>query len=239
MNRHECQKILKDKNNPQYKELHHIYWINYNNAVNFFCKPKDCVIHHFLCSYNDEHYEEWNINYVCLMDSKEHLKYHKKIKPPRLGIPFSKESLEKISNSLKGKPSPNKGKSCSEETKEKIREARKKQIMYPRSEETKEKIRQSLINHSVNSETRKKQSDSHKGKKGHEAWNKGKKKYIVMCVETEEILLNQYSHIQYCHIIEVCRGIRKTAGGFHWKFVDNQISSFHQSKEKYSEEDSL
>lgn len=46
----------------------------------------------------------------------------------------------------------------------------------------------------------------------------------VLCVETEEFfesIMNAYrkTGINFSSISSVCNGIRKTAGGYHWKFV--------------------
>ena len=73
------------------------------------------------------------------------------------GSHHSKETKEKISNSLKGKSPANKGITMSEESKSKIREAAKNR--KPISEETRLKL-----------------SKSHKGQI---AWNKGQKKITL------------------------------------------------------------
>lgn len=57
-------------------------------------------------------------------------------------------------------------------------------------------------------------------KKGHKPLNAKK----VLCVETN-IIYNtikeayKNTNIMDCHISQVCKGIRKTAGGFHWKYI--------------------
>lgn len=51
----------------------------------------------------------------------------------------------------------------------------KNKICIPHNEETKLKISNSLMNHPVSDETRKKQCENHRSKKGYEPWNKGKK----------------------------------------------------------------
>ena len=75
-------------------------------------------------------------------------------------------------------------------------------------------------------------------KKGHIAWNKGipqtketiekikatRKCMPVLCIETNikyESIRDAYkkTNIMFTHIAEVCKGIRKTAGGYHWQYV--------------------
>jgi len=59
---------------------------------------------------------------------------------------------------------PFKGKKHTDKSRLAIKEARKKQVMGPRSEETKQKIRKSLLGHEVSDETRLKQSIARVGK---------------------------------------------------------------------------
>lgn len=75
--------------------------------------------------------------------------------PPMKGKIMSEDQKTKISKSLKGRPSPNKGRKVSEETRIKMREIHKNE----------------------SEETRRKKSESHKGKPAH---NKG----IPMSMET-------------------------------------------------------
>ena len=75
-------------------------------------------------------------------------------------------------------------------------------------------------------------------KKGHTPWNKGKltnqetinkikeakKQYDILCVETNikyDSLRDAFklTNINFHHIAEVCKGKRKTAGGYHWKYI--------------------
>lgn len=75
-------------------------------------------------------------------------------------------------------------------------------------------------------------------KKGHTPWNKGKltnqetinkikeakKQYDILCVETNikyDSLRDAFknTNINFHHIAEVCKGQRKTAGGYHWKYI--------------------
>jgi len=88
--------------------------------------------------------------------------------PPINNRIMSTNTKTKISSALKGKPK-------SEEHKQKIREARAKQINFrqgvPQSKETKQKIRQANLGKTLSNEIRQKMSDSRRGKKH---WNYGK-----------------------------------------------------------------
>ena len=89
------------------------------------------------------------------------------------------------------------------------------------SEETKRKIGEankiSLLGKKHSEETKKKMSESHK-------------KYIpILCVETQKIYncpseasLDVANTKQAGHITEVCKGKRKTAFGYHWKYVNKE-----------------
>jgi len=174
MTRKECLEILKNKEHSSYKELHHIYYINYNKAKASFKsiienmrkeRPGiDIVLHHI--DSNDQQYELWN---TIPMYEDEHRKYHQK----------SPEMRKKISDSMKGKPARNKGKKHTEEAKEKNRlshlgkkhtEETKKKMSVTRKglKQTDEWIQKRVSSRDyklVSNETRKKISESLKGKK--------------------------------------------------------------------------
>lgn len=96
----------------------------------------------------------------------------RKMKPPNIGKTFSREHKKKISEALKGRPSPmkgrtgykpwNKGVPHNEETKLKISKSGKGRIV---SEETKIKLSKSRIGIKYSEESKKKISDSLKGQK--------------------------------------------------------------------------
>ena len=87
-------------------------------------------------------------------------------------------------------------------------------------------------------------TEEHKSKlhqlweKGHTPWNKGKKtnqetitkikkakkQFDILCIETNEKYESlrdafKNTNINFHHIAEVCKGKRKTAGGYHWKYI--------------------
>lgn len=112
-----------------------------------------------------------------------------------IGFHHSDESRNKMSNSKKGKYTGEKnhyfGKHHSEEVRQKMKEAWK---------------------------LRDKKECSDRLKSSHY-------KVKVICIETNEIFdsikeaSNKYNLIP-THITRVCKGLRKTTGGFHWKYVE-------------------
>jgi group I intron endonuclease len=120
---------------------------------------------------------------------------NKGVNNPFYGKHHSDETRRKISESKKGRPSPRKGVNLSIETRKKLSEANKGKHL---SIETRRKISESL---------------------------KGKTAKAVICVETGAL----YSSITEAAesigvttgaISMVVRGIRKTSGGYHWKYVE-------------------
>lgn len=65
-------------------------------------------------------------------------------------------------------------------------------------------------NKTVSKETRKRLSESH--------YISNSKQRAVLCIETGEVFKS--AHIAGRHVDEVCKGIRKTAGGYHWRYVE-------------------
>ena len=97
--------------------------------------------------------------------------------------------------------------------------------------------------HEVSEETKKKISEVHKGRKhteetkkklkGHEVSEETKKKIgkgngkLVYCIELDKIFestceASRELGISQSSISLVCRGKRKTAGGYHWEYVDSE-----------------
>ena len=87
MTRVECFEILKDKNHPQYKELHHKFFTNRNNCRKYYTdlglyKP-GMVLHHKV--FNCDNYEEWKIDEIEPMDKSEHSRLHMVVYKQGLG----------------------------------------------------------------------------------------------------------------------------------------------------------
>lgn len=134
------------------------YWKNRRNAWKYFYPEgegkakKGYHLHHIdtTLKYNDPiRYSEWRVEDLVMLSTKEHLCLHLK------GKPLTKEHIEKRQKNRtykKGKENPNFGKHISEKHRQKLIVAN--------------------LNRVFSEETRKKMSESAKGR---EAWNKGKK----------------------------------------------------------------
>ena len=123
------------------------------------------------------------------------------------------------SSGMKGKPAWNKGKIdiYSEETKKKMSESHKgiKNYNYnkPRTEETRKKISNANKSRVVTKETRKKNSESHKKKVN---------KYNLngSYLQTYNSIIEAKTQNPKCDAISaVCKGKRRQAGGFIWKYA--------------------
>ena len=159
-----------------------------------------------------------------------------RLREANTGRKMSKESRKKISDSMKGENHPNWGKHLSEETRKKIGDAHRgeKSHMYGKhlSEETKRKLSVALSGENNplygkqhSEESKKKMSESHKGKKLSEEHKRnaadGHKKPVV-CIETGvvyESIKDAFEKTGIHHIYSVCKGNRKTAGGYHWEYI--------------------
>lgn len=94
------------------------------------------------------------------------------------------------------------------------------------SEEVKRKMSEAHQGQQVSEEAKIKMSKSRKGKKPSDNTIKASIKAHnkkVLCIETKE----QFDNIKQANkkykttkVGDVCRGARKTAGGYHWKYVD-------------------
>lgn len=134
-------------------------------------------------------------------------------KHPMYGKHHTEESRRKMSDALRGRPAPNKGKSPSEETREKLRQANlgKK---YQRSPEWREKIAESNRGLKRSDETKRRVAAA-------------KSKPVAQFTVSGELVRNwpnaveahRQTGIDKSHISLVCRNVRKTAGGFVWKFI--------------------
>lgn len=114
---------------------------------------------------------------------------------------WSEEYRQQMRERNLGAKNPNYGKPKSEETKRKISEANKI----------------SHLGHKHSEETKKKMSEAHK------------KDIPILCIETSKIYkcpseasIDVANTKQAGHITEVCKGTRKTAFGYHWKYLDKE-----------------
>lgn len=100
-------------------------------------------------------------NTIAGFTEEEHKEFCEKLKQSHSQIVYTEEIRKKMSDAMKGRPAWNKGISCREETKEKLRQYKgEKASMYGKS---------------PSQETREKLSNVHKGKKKkYNVWNKGK-----------------------------------------------------------------
>ena len=158
----------------------------------------------------------------------------------RTGKKHKKESIEKIRSSLKGKTkseeTKNKirqsskgrglGKKLSQEIKDKISLSKKgipsKLKGVPRSEEVKRKISENLKG--KNTGKRKPMTEEVKNKIGIANKYKCTKKVVQInkkgnVVRVWNSISEAEKELGTYHIGKVCNGIRKTSGGFYWKFL--------------------
>lgn len=141
------------------------------------------------------------------------------------GKHHSEEVKRKLSDAKKGELNPNYGKVYSEEERKYLSEllSGEHAPMYGKhhTDETRKKISQSNTNPSK--ETRQKMRDAKIGV--YNGANHPRAK-AIMCLETKEIygaisVASVKTSICEKSIGKCCRGERKTAGGYEWRFIDN------------------
>lgn len=184
--------------------------------------------------------------YIVCEETRRKLSIVNRGRRPFLGKHHTEETRKKMSESSKGEKNPNFGKHPSDETRQRMSEAQKGRH---HSEESIEKMRQAHLgrvfteehrrkiseNHAhlsgekhpkygkpVSEETKRKLSNSHKGR-----WIGSKSPVAkkVICIETGEIFncIKDASVVKGCSyskIGECCKGNRKTTGGYHWEYVE-------------------
>lgn len=143
-------------------------------------------------------------------------KAHKGRQSPRKGAHLSAEARRKLSEAKKGiHPSP--------ETRKKLSEAHKgaNNSFYGKhhSDETKRKISESKKRTYLDPELRRKLSEAHKG-------NSSRAKAII-CVETGILYTSGVEAAESIGVTQqaisnAVHGKQKTAGGYHWKYIEEQ-----------------
>lgn len=141
------------------------------------------------------------------------------------GYPHSEETKQKISEALKGRVPWNIGKHLSEETKQKIKKAKKG---YHHSEETRKKISEAnkgrlgtMLGKHHSEETRRKMSENHKGMEGKHFSEEAKKrmseshKDIKQSIESREKRSRSVSEVLKVHR-ELYKHYKSTGGELNW-----------------------
>ena len=146
-------------------------------------------------------------------------------KHPRYGVPWNEEVKRKISENhpnCRGENNPFYGKTHSEETRRKL-SLNKMGANNP------------MYGKSPSEETRRKISESHKKKypkrdndvsRDKSSLKTNGNRKIVICIETQEKFSSekeaQYkTGIDNSSIAKCCKGKRKTAGGYHWQYINS------------------
>ena len=194
--------LIKKMNTTNPQKGYNLKFGGANNLCSEETRQKMSQNHYNCCGenhpmYGKHHTEETKRKIGEANKEKYKIKNH-----PRCGKHHSDETKQKISEG-------NKGKTISDETKKKMSEAHKgeKHHMYGKhhSEETKRKIKENHADMSgANSPSAKK----------------------VICVETKEIYETMIdasikTKIYKSGISKCCRGVQKTAGGYHWKYYED------------------
>ena len=125
------------------------------------------------------------------------------------GIP-TKEVRQKLSEKALGRK-------ASETTRKKLSQAHMGRIV---SEETREKLRIARKAFIVPDSMRQKIKDNHAGGKHPRA-------RAVLCIELNRIFactraVDRELGIAHQHVSKCCKGLRKTAGGYHWKYIEGE-----------------
>ena len=133
-----------------------------------------------------------------------------KIRQSHLGKKQTAETIRKRSEALKGDKCYLYGKHLTKETKEKLSKAH---LGKKASDATREKMRERYKHH----------KHPMLGRKG----ENNPKSMAVICVENNKVypsitIAGEKLNIDVGSITKVCKGQRKTAGGYHWQYVKNK-----------------
>ena len=199
--------------------------------------------------YYDSYYSGYNltlggggsVSRICTEETK------KKISDAKVGKHLSEQAKQRMSESRKGKPSGMKGKHHSEETKKRLSEIEKGagNPFYGRhhSEETRKKIseyhkgligeKNPFYGRHHTEESKRKMSEARKGKTGLKGPKNGMygkpapNRKQVSKYDINNNYIQTYNSIKDAikenpkavHLNDVCKGLRKQAGGFIWKYA--------------------
>lgn len=158
-----------------------------------------------------------------------------KIRQKRIGVTLSEETRHLLSRKLSGEKNPWYGRKHTDEELEKMSANRKgkcageNNYWYGKhlSEETKLKISKSKTGKTASEETRRKLSEAHLGSK-----NKGAKS--VLQFSQDGIILKEWNcimdikrelGIDNSSVVKCCKGKLKSAGGFIWRYKENETST--------------
>lgn len=150
----------------------------------------------------------------------------RKISESHKGKQLSTDTKKKLSEMRKGENCYWYGKHRSEDTKIKIGDSNRGK---KHSEETKIKISKAHKGISFSDDRKKKIGDAQKGKKLTEKTKRNiseSRKIPVLCIETNIVYVSisdasEQTNIHLSNIADVCKGKRKTAGGYHWMYAEN------------------
>ena len=183
-----------------------------------------------------------SVSRICTEETK------KKISDAKVGKPLSEQAKQRMSESRKGKPSPMQGKHHSEETKKRLSEIEKGagNPFYGRhhTEETKKKISEAhkrenngFYGRRHTEESKRKMSEAYKRRPRRPSILKGSKNGMygkpapnrkkVIKYDLNGNFIKEYDCIKDAikenpkssHLKDVCKGFRKQAGGFIWKYA--------------------
>lgn len=140
-------------------------------------------------------------------------------KVDKMRIPVSDETRRRISEALIGEKHPFYGKHHSEEAKKRISESNIGRVF---AEEHRKHISESMTGHKVSEETKKKMSEAQTGK------TNAPTKSVLQFSKTGEFIAEYPSIMEAerqtgcnpSHICQCCKGKRKSAGGFIWKYKE-------------------
>lgn len=135
------------------------------------------------------------------------------------GNPYAGKTEKEIEEIRRKLSETHKGKTFSEETKQKMSESHKgeKHNMYGKhhSEETKQKISETKKGKKLSEETKQKMREAKEGKT---IAQYDKQTYELINIWNSSMDIQRKLGIAQSSIIHCCRGKRKSAGGFIWKY---------------------